>query len=67
MANTNTLPVIGTVSDPRPVPASGPGALPGWEASCDSCSLVIRASLRSIVQTDGIAHSRYHRRQRGWR
>jgi len=51
--------VIGTVSDPKAVPASGPGALPGFEATCTKCGLVLRSSLRAALQADSISHSKW--------
>lgn len=40
------------------VPASGPGALAGFESRC-SCGLVIRSSLRTIVEADVREHVAY--------
>lgn len=51
--------VIGTVTDPRPVEASGPGALAGFEATCTKCGMVLRSSLLAAIQADSISHSRW--------
>lgn len=40
------------------VPASGPGALAGFESRC-TCGLAIRSSLLTIVQLDVQAHLRF--------
>jgi hypothetical protein len=44
------------------VPASGPGALSGFEARC-TCGLVMKSSLRSLIQADTAAHAAYHTRK----
>ena len=44
------------------VPASGPGALAGFESRC-SCGLVIRSSLESIARQDVWEHARWHARK----
>ena len=42
--------------------ASEQGALDGFEATC-SCGLVLRSSLRSLLETDVADHAAYHARQ----
>lgn len=44
------------------VPASGPGALAGYEARC-SCGLTMRSSLRVSLELDVRQHDRYHEAQ----
>lgn len=41
------------------VPASGPGALAGFEAVCE-CGLVMRSSLETIIRQDVFDHVRWH-------
>src|SRR5262245_58759916 len=43
-------------------PASGPGALDGFEARC-SCGLVMRSSLRTLLEQDVADHAAYHARR----
>lgn len=43
-------------------PATGPGALDGFESSC-TCGLVLRSSIRSILEADVAEHAAYHARQ----
>lgn len=43
-------------------PASQPGALDGFEARC-SCGLVMRSSMRSLLDADVAAHAAYHERR----
>jgi hypothetical protein len=44
------------------VPASGAGALAGFECKC-SCGMVLRSSLRTILEADVAAHAAYHTRK----
>lgn len=44
------------------VPASGPGALAGFESRC-TCGLVMRSSLLTIVTLDVADHLRYWERE----
>lgn len=57
---TNASPTITPI---QPVPASGPGALAGFEATC-SCGLVMRSSLESMIRQDVAEHARWHARRR---
>lgn len=43
-------------------PASGPGALAGFETTC-SCGLVLKSSLRSLIEADAAEHADWHARQ----
>lgn len=43
-------------------PASGPGALDGFEAVC-SCGLAMRSSLRELLVHDVADHAAYHARR----
>lgn len=51
-----------TITPPRPVAPSGPGALAGFEAKC-SCGLVMRCSLEGILFRDIIEHAAWHQRR----
>ena len=51
MAHT-TAPIIA-------VPASGPGALDGFETVCYDCGFRLRSSLRTIVEIDARKHTEY--------
>lgn len=55
-----------TLSPIVAVEASGPGALAGFESRC-SCGLVLRSSLRTILEADRREHGAYHARKAGER
>ena len=46
------------------VPASGPGALPGFESTC-SCGLVMRSSILTSAQLDVQQHAAWHTTKAG--
>lgn len=48
-----------TCSPIEAIPASAAGALAGFESRCD-CGLVIRSSLRSIIEADVREHLAWH-------
>lgn len=56
MATPPTLPTQTAIAA---VPASGPGALAGFESTC-ACGLVIRSSLRTIAEQDVREHRAWH-------
>jgi hypothetical protein len=45
---------------PVAIPASGPGALAGFETKCLTCGMVIRGSIVEYVRAEAAAHIRYH-------
>lgn len=51
-----------TISAVYPVPASGPGALDGFEFRC-SCGTVLSSSLRGMTERDQAAHAAWHARK----
>lgn len=53
------LPTNPTQTAIAAVPASGPGALAGFESTC-SCGLVMRSSLRTIIEQDVREHAAWH-------
>ena len=44
------------------VPASGPGALSGFQVTC-SCGLVIKSSMESSARLDAQDHARWHQKR----
>jgi len=48
-----------TTTPVEAIEASSTGALAGFESRCESCGLVIRSSLRSIVVADVWEHVAY--------
>ena len=54
------------ISSPVPVPASGPGALSGFESRC-SCGMVLRSSLIQCLRNDIADHVRYFSSKEGAR
>jgi hypothetical protein len=53
-----------TITTLAPVPASGPGALAGFEWTC-TCGSVGGSSLESLARHDGAAHVRYYTKKEG--
>jgi hypothetical protein len=50
------------LSQIAPVAASSAGSLSGFECKC-TCGMVLRSSLRTILEQDAAAHLAYHARK----
>lgn len=59
MQNYTLTPVVA-------VSASEKGALPGFKSVC-SCGLVMKSSLRTLLEADRVAHLAYHAKKDGGR
>lgn len=56
------LPTLPTQTAVVAVPASGPGALAGFQSVC-SCGLTIRSSLETLARQDVAEHARWHEKR----
>ncbi len=52
-----------TTIEIRPMPASGPGALPGFGGECSICGMLIASSSESSVIIDARRHAEWHERR----
>ncbi len=51
-----------TTTEIRPLPASGPGALPGFGGDCSICGMLIASSVESSAIIDARQHAEWHAR-----